>query len=193
MMGSGYVTNPLIFLIQVAFELYILLVVLRFLLQLLKADFYNPLSQFTIKLTAPVLNPLRRLIPGIAGLDVASLILAWVLKTVELLVVFLHTNGSFQPLAAMLWAIPELLELFVNIFLFAIVIQVILSWVGTSGYNPASSVLDSLTEPVLAPLRRWIKPVSGFDLSPMAAVIGLIVLKMLLLPPVQAVVRALLI
>ena len=192
MMGSEYITNPLIFLIKVAFELYILVVLLRFLLQLLKADFYNPLSQFIVKLTSPVLTPMRRVIPGVAGLDIASLVLAWLLKTVELVLIFLHTKGSFLLLAATLWAIPELVELVINIFLFAVFIQVILSWVGTSGYNPASSVLDNLTEPLLSPIRRRLKPMSGFDLSPMVAVIGLILLKMLALPPLEAAVHGIL-
>ena len=95
-------------------------------------------------------------------------------------------------LAATLWAIPELIELVINIFLFAVFIQVILSWVGTSGYNPASSVLDNLTEPLLSPIRRRLKPMSGFDLSPMVVVIGLILLKMLALPPLEATVRSIL-
>lgn len=192
MMDSGYVTNPLVFLLSVGLQLYTLLVLLRFLLQFLRADFYNPLSQFIVKMTSPVLVPLRRFIPGVAGMDFASLILAWFLKTVELTIVFLHTKGSLLVLPAFLWALPELVELFINIFLFAVLIQVVLSWVSPGTYNPASSVLDSLTEPLLQPLRRRIKPVSGLDFTPMVLVLGLIVLKMLLLPPIETLISKIL-
>lgn len=188
-MGGNYITDPLIFLLRVAFGLYILLVLLRFLLQFFKADFYNPLSQFIVKLTSPVLIPLRKVIPQVAGLDMASLVLAWLLKTVELIFVFLHTKGSLLLLPAFLWAVPELVELVINIFLFAVFIQVILSWVGPGGYNPATSILDSLTEPLLAPVRKRLSPASGLDFSPMVLVIGLILLKMLVLPPLRALVR----
>ena len=86
-MDSNYLTNPAVFLIQTLFGLYILLVVLRFLLQTTRADFYNPISQFIVKATAPVLKPLRRLIPGFAGVDLSSLVLAWLLKSLELMLV----------------------------------------------------------------------------------------------------------
>ena len=106
-MGSSYLTNPLVFLIQVLFGAYILVVMLRFLLQLVRADFYNPVSQFVVKVTTPVLTPLRRVIPGVGGLDIASIILMWLLKSVELGLVILITGSSENLLAALAWSIPE--------------------------------------------------------------------------------------
>ena len=184
---NDYLANPATFLVQTLFELYILVVLLRFLLQWVRADFYNPISQFLVKATAPVLRPMRSLIPGFGGIDLAALVLAWLLKTLEIVLILL-VRGSDDPLwGAFFWALPELVALLINIFLIAILIQVIMSWLNPSAYNPAVSLLYSLTEPILRPARRVLPPISGLDLSPMLAMIGLIVLKMLLIPPLQAI------
>jgi len=184
-MGSDYLSNPLTFLIQILFGLYIMLVMLRFLLQLTKADFYNPISQFIVKATAPLLNPLRRVIPGIAGVDVASIVLMWLLQTLELALVVIISGMGTNLVVTLAWAVPELVNLAINTFLFAILIQVILSWVNPGTYNPALGLIHSLTEPILRPARRIIPPISGLDLSPMVVMVGLTLLKMLLLPPIQ--------
>ena len=184
-MDGNYLTTPLVFLVQVLFGAYALVLMLRFLLQLTRADFHNPVSQFLVKATTPVLHPVRRFVPGYRGIDTASLVVVWVVKSLELLLVILLTGIVANPLLAFLWALPEILELFIDVFLFAILIQVILSWVNRGGYNPAASLIDSLTAPLMRPLRRRIPPMGGLDFSPMIAIIGLMVLKMLLLPPVQ--------
>jgi YggT family protein len=184
-MGSNYLTNPAVFLIQTLFGLYILAVLLRFLLQLVRADFYNPVSQFLVKITSPPLRILRRFIPGLGGIDLAALILAWGLKYIELLLIMLVSGTTVSLFAPLLWAIPKLVELLLNIYLFAILIQVILSWINPGAYNPASALLYSLTEPVMGPARKILPPMSGLDLSPMLVMIGLVLLKMLLLPPLR--------
>jgi YggT family protein len=186
-MGSNYLTNPLVFLIQTLFGLYILAVLLRFLLQLVRADFYNPISQFLVKVTSPPLRILRRFIPGVGGIDLSAVLFAWGLKYVELLLILLISGITPNFLGPILWAIPELIELLINIFLFAVLIQVILSWVNPGSYNPASALLYSLTEPVMRPARNLLPPVSGLDLSPMLVMIGLVLLKMLLLPPLRVI------
>jgi len=184
-MGGGYLTQPAVFLVQVLFGLYATLVVLRFLLQLTRADFYNPISQFIVKATRPLLNPLRRVIPGVSGIDLASLVLAWLVITIEQLAILGLAGAGFQPAAAALLAIPEMISLIINIFLFAILIQVIMSWVNPGGYNPAIGLIHALTEPLLAPVRRRMPDVGGLDLSPMIVMIGLVVLEMLLVPPIK--------
>ncbi|MCG8038368.1 MAG: YggT family protein [Candidatus Thiodiazotropha taylori] len=184
-MGSSYLTNPLVFLVQTLFGLYILAILLRFLLQVVRADFYNPISQFLVKVTNPPLKPLRRLIPGFGGIDISSLILAWLLKAMELFIVIMIAGQSASLLGPLLLAIPELVELTINIFLFAVLIQVILSWVSPGNYNPAVSLLYSLTGPVMRPAQKLLPPVGGLDLSPMLVMIGLVLLKMLLIPPLQ--------
>jgi YggT family protein len=174
-----------VFLVQVVFGLYATLVVLRFLLQLMRADFYNPLSQLIVKATRPLLNPLRRVIPGVSGIDMASLVLAWLVISVEQLAILGLAGAGFKPAAACLLAIPELVSLVINIFLFAILIQVILSWINPGSYNPVVGLIHSLTEPVLAPVRRRMPDMGGLDLSPMVVMVGLVVLEMLLVPPVK--------
>jgi YggT family protein len=184
-MGGGYLTQPAIFLVQVLFGLYATLVVLRFLLQLTRADFYNPLSQFIVRATKPVLNPLRRVIPGVSGMDIAALVLAWLVISLEQLAILGLAGTGFQPVAAALLAIPELVSLIINIFLFAILIGVIISWINPGSYNPAIGLIHSLTEPLLGPVRRRMPDMGGLDLSPMVVMLGLVVLEMLLIRPIK--------
>jgi YggT family protein len=186
-MGSDYLSNPAIFLIQTLFGLYILAVLLRFLLQWVRADFYNPISQFLVKITTPPLRVLRRFIPGFGGVDLAAIVLAWGLKYVELLLIVLISGVNVNLLGPLFWAIPDLVELFINIFLFAVLIQVILSWINPGTYNPVSALLYSLTSPVMLPARKILPPISGLDLSPMLVMIVLVIVKMLLLPPLRAI------
>ncbi|MBN2886314.1 MAG: YggT family protein [Chromatiaceae bacterium] len=184
-MTDGYLLNPLVFLIQTIFGLYTAVVAIRFLLQWTRADFYNPISQFVVKVTSPPLRPLRKFIPGYGGYDIASLVLAWLLKTLELMLLTLLL-GMDRPLyAAFGWAIPGVIKLFLDIFLFAILIRAILSWVSPDPYNPAVSLLARLTDPLMRPAQRLIRPISGIDLSPMAVIIALVLIEMLLVPPLN--------
>lgn len=188
-MDSSYFTNPLVFLIQVLFGLYLLVVMLRFLLQLVRADFYNPISQFIVKATSPLLKPLRSVIPGLGGIDISSLILAWLVKSLELFLIILISGKGLVFIYPIVLAIPGLLELVINIFLFSVLVMVILSWLSPGSYNPAVGLLYSLTEPVMKPVRKFIPPMGGLDLSPMAVMIGLALLKMLLIPPLEHLAR----
>lgn len=185
-MGNSYFTDPLIFLIQFIFGAYILIVMLRFVLQLVRADFRNPISQFIVKATSPVLNPLRRIIPGFAGMDFSSIVLLWVLKSLELFLIFALLTQSVNFIGPLIWAVPSLIEQAFNLFIFAIIIQVILSWVNQGySYNPAVSILFSLTNPILRPLQRKIPSFSGLDLSPLVALLLLQLTKMLVIPPLM--------
>lgn len=185
-MGNNYLTDPLAFLIQVVFDLYILVVMLRFILQLVRADFYNPISQFCVRMTTPLLRPLRRVIPGLGGIDIASVVLMLLLKIVELTLIMLVAGQASPLLSAVAMALPELIELTLNVFLFAILIQVIISWINPGSYNPATAVLHAITAPLLRPAQRMIPPIGGIDLSPMAVLVAIQLLKMLLLPPLRA-------
>ncbi|HHI76883.1 MAG TPA: YggT family protein, partial [Gammaproteobacteria bacterium] len=104
----------------------------------------------------------------------------------ELLLVFLIAGQGLQPLAALLLAIPELVELGINVFLYGILILVIISWVNPGAYHPAVGLLNSLVEPLMRPARRLLPPIGGLDLSPMLVMIGLVLLKMLLIPPLKS-------
>jgi len=184
-MTEAYFTNPLIFLVKTLFGLYIAIVMIRFLLQWARADFYNPVSQFVVKVTSPVLRPMRKVIPGYGGLDLSALVLAWLLKAAELALLSMLLGLGRNPLAALIWAIPALVGLMISIFLFGILIRVILSWVNPDPYNPAVALLNRITDPIMVPAQRLIPPIGGIDLSPMVAMIGLVLLEMLLLPPLQ--------
>lgn len=183
---QNYLLSPVEFLLSTLFQLYIMAVMLRFLLQLTRADFYNPLSQFVVKITNPTLRPLRRLIPGFAGLDIAAIVLMLGLQIISALILALLRGAGIGPLALLLWSMTELISLAFNIFIFSILIQAVISWVNPSPYNPVSSLLYSLNEPLLRPARRLIPPISGLDLSPLVVIIALQVLKMLVIPPLQA-------
>ncbi|MEW6647495.1 MAG: YggT family protein [Pseudomonadota bacterium] len=179
---NGYLASPLTFLISTVISLYILAVMLRFLFQLTRADFYNPLTQFIVKITSPALRPLRRIIPGWGGMDIAALVLMLLLQMLSVWLVFLLAGRPVDPLNLLIVSVAQLVDLAFSVFIFAILIQAILSWITPGTYNPVTSVLFSLTEPVLRRVRRVIPPVSGFDLSPLVAILGLQVVRMLVMP-----------
>jgi len=191
-MGGSYVGNAATFLIETVFGLYILLVMLRFLLQWAQADFYNPVSQFIVKATQPPLKPLRKIIPGIGGLDMAALVLMIVLKFAELWLVTGVMGMSPQIGGLVVLSIADLLGLLINVFIFSILIQVIISWVNPGMYNPVMGLLHSLTEPLLGPARRVIPPISGLDLSPIVVIIVLQLASMLAVAPIRDLARPML-
>jgi len=184
-MDFSYYANPMIFLIDTAFSLYIMVVMLRFLLQWVNAEFYNPISQFLVKVTHPLVRPLRRVIPSVGRIDTASLVLMVALQMLAGFFVFALQGRSIGIGVLIVWSVVQLLNLLFNIFVFAIIIRAILSWVSPMSYNAATSLLHSLTDPMLRVVQRVIPPISGIDLSPLVALIGLQVMKMVLLPPLQ--------
>ncbi|MEO5702989.1 MAG: YggT family protein [Gammaproteobacteria bacterium] len=183
MMGGGYFSNAGVFLVQSLFGLYILAVMLRLLLQMVRASFYNPLSQFLVKVTNPVLVPLRRIIPGVAGFDVASLVLLFALQLLQLVLIALMLDQNLNIAGLALLAIAKLIGLLINVFFFSILIQIILSWVRPGDYSPVSALIHNLNEPLLGPARRLLPPMGGFDLSPILVIIGLQLLSILLVAP----------
>ena len=181
-MSSSYLTNPLEFLISTLFSLYILAVMLRFILGAVRADFYNPVSQFLVRITNPLLVPMRRVIPSFRQYDTSALLLMLLLQIISLVIVSLLRGASVSFITLLLAAIGELVVLAFNVFIFAIVIQVIISWINPGTYNPVNALLYSITRPIMGPIQRLIPQVSGIDLSPLIALIGLQILKMLVLP-----------
>ena len=168
------------FLIRTLFDLYIMAVLLRFMLQLVRADFYNPISQFLVTVTNPPLVPLRRVIPGFAGIDMAAVLLLVGLEVLKFVVLYLALYQLIPNVFGLLvLAVGELLQTAVNIYFFAIIIMVIASWIASGAYNPLLAVLSSLTEPLMRPARRLMPPIGGFDLSPLIVLIGLQLVSML--------------
>jgi YggT family protein len=160
-----------IFIIKTLGSLYLLIVLMRFILQLVRANFYNPLCQFIVKATQPLLKPLRRVIPSMFGLDMSSLVLALILQML-LIAVILSLKGFVVDWVLLVpWALIALFALFLNIIFWAMIISVILSWVAPGSHNPGAELVAQITEPVLAPFRRIIPNLGGLDISPIFAFI----------------------
>lgn len=170
------------FLVETLFGLYILAVLLRLLLQMVRADFYNPISQFLVAATNPPLLPLRRIIPGFMGIDMAAVVLLLLLSVIKLTILNWINNVPIHVLPLLFMAAVELLQMTVTVFLVCILIRVILSWLNPYP-SAASQLLVRLTEPLLRPARRLLPPFSGVDLSPMLVMIGLVLVQMLLIRP----------
>lgn len=191
-MSSSYLSNPIAFLIDTLFSLYILVVMLRFLLQWVRADFYNPISQFLVRITQPVLKPLRRAIPGFAGIDLSSVVLMVILQMLSLALV-MAVYGITPQISYLIIRTPaELISMLLNLYLVAIIVQALLSWVQPNTHHPAMILLYSLTEPVLRLFRQVVPVIGGIDFSPLAALVAIQVLKMLILPPFDQLARPLL-
>ncbi|CAI8894296.1 YggT family protein [Pseudomonas sp. JAI111] len=171
-----------VFIIKTLGSLYLLIVLMRFILQLVRANFYNPLCQFIVKATQPLLKPLRRVIPSMFGLDMSSLVLALIIQML-LIAVILFLKGFLVDWVLLIpWALIALFSLFLNIIFYAMIISVILSWVAPGSHNPGAELVAQITEPVLAPFRRIIPNLGGLDISPIFAFIAIQLLQSWLIP-----------
>ena len=168
------ITSAIVFIVNAVTSLYLLVLLLRFWMPLLQADFRNPLAQGILRLTSPLVVPVRRIVPPLGRLDTATVLVAFVIQTVTvfLLLIIVGQTAGFVPIAAT--AVVKLVALSINLFVYAIFIRVILSWVAQGGYNPATAIITTLTEPVLRPFRRLLPAMGGFDLSPILAIILLL-------------------
>lgn len=172
-----------IYILQTLGSLYLLIVLLRFILQLVRADFYNPLSQFIVRATKPLLNPLRRIIPGFGGIDLASLVLAILIQLVLMILILMlmgYGVGGFI-MQLLIWSIIAVTSLFLKVFFFALIISVILSWVAPGSYNPGAQLVNQICEPLLMPFRKLLPNLGGLDLSPIFAFLALKLIDMLVI------------
>ena len=195
-MGSSYLTSPLTLIINTIFDLYVLLVLLRFMLQMLRADFYNPVSQFIVRLTSPPLKILRRVIPSLGGQDTSAILLCLVIVYTKFILLRLLNTGAIHIggilvsidgtgyLGLLIYSFADLISLFLTIFLIAIIIQVILSWVNPGHYNPVVGLVNTLAAPALRPVKKIVPAIGGLDLSPIIATLMIYVAKMLIIPPI---------
>lgn len=183
---NSYMTDPVIFLLNTLFTLYISAVLLRFLLQYWGGDFYNPISQFLVKITHPPLKILRRYIPAAGKMDTSALVLVFILQMLAYFSIALLKGISISIGALAILSVAELLELLVNIFIFAVFVRAILSWGSPDNFDAAASILISLTEPLLRVGRKFIPDMGGVDLSPLVVLLFLQLVKMLVLPPLHS-------
>lgn len=162
----------------------LLIVLLRFLLQLVRADFYNPISQFIVKATNPILAPLRRLIPSIGSLDIASLLLLYVAEVLLIAAIFWISGSQFIPWTSLLiWAPIAIFSLILNLYFWGLIITVIASWIAPNSYNPALILVNQLLEPVMRPIRKILPNMGGLDFSPIAVFLIIQLTEILVLNP----------
>ena len=174
----GLLTQIGFFLVNIVFNFFIGLVVLRFFLQWVKADFYNPLSQFVSKMTNFALLPLRRIIPGFFGLDCAAIVLMFIAEAISLALISLLAGITLPGPLFVIALFVKLASLILNLYFFLIIIRAILSFSPQAHLNPLYQALTQLTEPLYRPIRRILPIISGFDLSPLVILILIQILLM---------------
>lgn len=183
--------NALLFTIQTMFSFYIMIVLFRFMLQLVKADFRNPLAQFVVKITNPLLVPLRKIVPGYAKVDWAALILALLLQGIELyLILFVKGFGVAASAVSIgglcVWSVGELLDLVLAFLFFATLIQVVYSWIQPGQYHPSIILLQKITEPLYRPIHRFLPNFGMIDMSPIILIFLISISRMLIADPIVA-------
>ncbi|MDP0588026.1 MAG: YggT family protein [Candidatus Endonucleobacter bathymodioli] len=170
-------------LIQAVGGLYIIAVMLRFLLQLVQADFYNPITQAIVKITSPLLNPVRKVIPSVAGVDTASIVLALALQ-IALIYLLLAIKGFTPDIIpfpqVMISSLVQLANRLLDIYMYSLVIIAIASWIVRGNYNPGLMLLMQLTEPLSSRVRKIIPPLGGLDFSMMIIILIIYFLRNLL-------------
>jgi YggT family protein len=184
-MDTTYMTDPIIFLIDTLFSLYIMAVLLRFLLQWCGADFYNPISQFLVKITHPPLRIMRRFVPSIGKIDSSSLVLMLSLQMIADFSILMLKGVSINVGALAILSMTQLISLLLNVLVFSVFARAILSWVNPGAFYAAASIVDALSNPILNLCRKMIPNLGGIDLSPLAALLLLQMAKMLVLPPLH--------
>ncbi len=181
-MGS-YFSDAGLFLIDTVLGIYILLVLLRFLLQLTRADFYNPISQFVVRATNPPLVRLRRFVPGLWGIDLSTLLLLLSMEVIRITLTTMLLGHSPRFAGIILLSIGELAKLAAYVIIFSIFVRALLSWFSSGLNHPMTRLLCSFTDPILRPARRIIPATGGIDLSPFIVFIVMILVLKLLVQP----------
>ena len=184
-MGTTYMTDPIIFLIDTLFSLYIMAILLRFLLQWCGADFYNPISQFLVKMTHPPLRIMRRFVPSIGKIDSSSLVLMLSLQMLADFSILLLKGVSINIGALVILSMTQLISLLLNVLVFSVFARAILSWMNPGAFYAAVSIVEALSNPILNLCRKMIPNLGGIDLSPLAAFLLLQMAKMVVLPPLH--------
>jgi len=167
------------YLLKFAFDAVLMILILRVWLQLVRADFYNPLSQFIVKVSNPLVIPLRRIIPGLGGIDLATIVLAYAVATLTFIIIPLLNGGPIDIISALYLGLIYLIKQAGMLLFMIMLIMALMSWV-VQGYNPTLMIFNQLTAPVLTPIRRIIPSIGGLDLSVLIAFLLLNVLNILL-------------
>ena len=157
--------NAGVFLIQTFAGLYFILVMVRFLMQVSRVDYYNPICQGIVKITDPPIKPLKKLIPTIRGVDFATLLIAMLVQLIAITLIMLIKGGWIFHPVYIAWTLVGMFSMIFDIYFFALIIMVIASWVAPYGSHPVLTLVQQLTEPVCGPARRLLPPMGGLDFS----------------------------
>jgi YggT family protein len=179
----GYFANAGQILINFAFGALVALVVMRVLLQLVRANFYNPICQFLYKLTNPVLIPLHRLVPNWRNLDIAATLLAWLLTALKLVLLYALFGHGLGIAGLALMALADLFDFVLVLYLGLILVRVLLSFITVERSNPVVPLVFQLSEPLLRPIRRRVPAMGAMDFSPMIAMLAIMLMRVLLVMP----------
>ena len=179
----GYFANAGQIVIQFVFGALIALIVLRVLLQWVRANFYNPICQFLYKATNPVLMPLRKVIPPWRNLDIAGIVLAWLATALKLVLLYATVGQALGVLGLAVLALADLVDFALLLYIVLVLVRVVLSFVGADSYHPVVPLVMQLTEPVLKPFRRLIPNVGGLDFSPMVLLLAITLARVLVAKP----------
>jgi YggT family protein len=176
--------NPILFLISTLGLMYISVVVLRFLLQLSGADYYNPISQSVVKISQPLLTPFQKILPKVGRLDISPLVLGWILTAALLAILIVMSGYPLQKAIGLILiqSVVILIKIILQIYFFAVIGSVIISWVAPGSYHPAPQLIQQLTAPIYGVFQRVIPPIAGLDLSPIFIFLSIQLIEVYLLP-----------
>lgn len=164
-------TQALYFIVKTLAHLYMLLFVLRFWLPILRVDFRNPVAQAILRLTSPLVIPLRRIVPALGRVDTATVLVALAIECVVVFLLLAIRGGAAGPAYIVATAFVELAIISLNMFFFCVLIKIILSWVAPQTHSPVTAMLTTISEPILRPFRRILPPLGGLDISPIFAIV----------------------
>jgi len=160
---------------------FLFIVILRFMLQAVRADFYNPISQFVVKATNPALIPMRKVIPGFGGYDMASIVLAIIVECIAITLSLIIAGWPLPIASIVIWALLGTIGLFLKLYFWGLLIMIIASWIAPQSYNPALLLLRQIIEPPMKPIRKLMPDMGGLDISPIIAFLIINVFEILLL------------
>jgi len=163
-----------VFLVDAVLSFFVFLLLARFHFQWLRVPFRNPVGEFVLATTSWIVAPARRVVPGIAGLDLATLLLAWLLQALSLWAQAAIVGAEPGALTIAAIALVDLVRYSLYILVFAVIVQAVLSWVNP--YTPVAPAFDTITRPFLRPLRRFVPPMGNVDLTPLVLLLALYVL-----------------
>ena len=159
-------TDIIVSSLQLVTMFYLTIIILRFLLRLADADFFNPITQFVVKATNPVVAPFQKAIPPFRKFDTATVVVAILFQALSYFVIIAVAGQVVDPLTLLLWGAVKVLSVVVTLYFFAIIAMIVISWIAPGSAHPGIQMIRQITEPVMAPFRSILPPMGGLDLSP---------------------------